>query len=650
MKRFLLLLAAMAAVYCQQFGDNPNTGTQYNRDDPYNRDQNPYNRDNNSNNRDNQYGNTPYGNNRDQYGNNQYGNNNSQRYDNNNNRDRYNNNNNNYDPNKRYNNDNQYNRDNNTYNFSSGNNNYNQQYGNNNPQYNNRQLDNNNNNRQYDNNNQYNNNNNNDRYNTNNDRFNTNSDRNFEEQYGNNRQFGNNDNTECCEEYCYTDDREPYIFFASKTSYEALDKRSGFQHNIPDCTPVQMWSLNRHGTRLPGRRTIEALRKLQQIQQEIVKNHEERRSYPDKGRLCPKDYDLLKRWRWNDTIREDRASDLTSEGVNELKMLARRYKAKFPQVLQEQYNERSYYFQYTDTDRTHDSYQAYIDGLFNQESYRVHGTSFPDDRLLKAFDTCRAYKEQVKYNPRTYEQHRLFTERPEYRELVSNVFKRLGFRYTLNASIVDDMYDMCRFEKAWNVLKPSPWCSAFNKNQLKLLEYAEDLISYYEAGYGNEINQKVGCGPLKDMYERFQKTVDGYGDGNKATFLFTHSDTIAATLSAMGIAKDPQPLRADNYYQQTRRMWKQSNILPYASNLVAVLYQCRSNSYKVMFYLNEQPVEFPECQVGLCNWDVVKQKYQYTVDNCNMGFCDYNSAPKPSSPLLAFTISAIVCLLFNRAW
>jgi hypothetical protein len=32
----------------------------------------------------------------------------------------------------------------------------------------------------------------------------------------------------------------------------------------------------------------------------------------------------------------------------------------------------------------------------------------------------------------------------------------------------------------------------FNKEQLKLLEYAEELKYFYNGGYGNELNCKVG--------------------------------------------------------------------------------------------------------------------------------------------------------------
>jgi multiple inositol-polyphosphate phosphatase/2,3-bisphosphoglycerate 3-phosphatase len=114
----------------------------------------------------------------------------------------------------------------------------------------------------------------------------------------------------------------------------------------------------------------------------------------------------------------------------------------------------------------------------------------------------------------------------------------------------------------------------FNKEQLKLLEYAEDLKYYYKGGYGNELNGKVGCPPLKDLYEKFEATVNsGNNNGNKVTVFFTHSITIQTFLTAMGIAKDYQPLTAENYYQQQRRKWRTSTIDPVASNLAAVLYE-----------------------------------------------------------------------------
>lgn len=62
---------------------------------------------------------------------------------------------------------------------------------------------------------------------------------------------------------------------------------------FPDCTPVQFWSLIDQGTSLPEARRIRALRELENLHREVRQNYEERRSYPDKGKLCVDDFRLF---------------------------------------------------------------------------------------------------------------------------------------------------------------------------------------------------------------------------------------------------------------------------------------------------------------------------------------------------------------------
>lgn len=66
------------------------------------------------------------------------------------------------------------------------------------------------------------------------------------------------------------------------------------------------------------------------------------------------------------------------------------------------------------------------------------------------------------------------------------------------------MYEMCRFEKAWNINATSPWCAAFSKRELTILEYREDLDYYYWSGPGRDINAKLGCPLMKDLFQNFQ--------------------------------------------------------------------------------------------------------------------------------------------------
>lgn len=443
------------------------------------------------------------------------------------------------------------------------------------------------------------------------------------------------DQGDCCEDYCYVDDHEPYLYFGTKTAYENLNRRvNSNQHIIPECKPVKFWSINRHGTAFPDADTIRMMRNINKLHEDIIRNHEQRRTYPDKGRLCPSDYDLFKRWRFNESISERNANSLARQGVEDLRLLARRYKAKYPELLQN-YDERAYTFEYSP--ENHGSFQAYVEGLFEQDAYKVHANIINGDKLTKPTQNCPKWQELENNQFASMSEVQRFKEMPDYKKMVVDVFRRLGYRFSPNASVIQEIYDLCRYEKAWNPQPKAPWCIAFNKNQLKLLEYVEDLTSYYKSGYGNRMAERIGCSPLKDLYEGFERYVNGNPDGNKASFIFSNTNTFQSTLVALGIDKDYTTLKADNYYQQMKRNWKSSLISPFAANLVATLYECnRDDKYRVMFFLNEVPVDFPDCSVGLCNWSIVQKKYQGIVRDCNIeNFCGGRGAAVKNYATLA---------------
>ena len=127
---------------------------------------------------------------------------------------------------------------------------------------------------------------------------------------------------------------------------------------------------------------------------------------------------------------------------------------------------------------------------------------------------------------------------------------------------------MCRFNQAWQLQDPSPWCIAFTPNNVKILEYKEDLAYYYKSGYGSELNTKISCSAVKDMIDRLESTANP-----TAIAYFTHSSAIQLLLVALGAAVDNDALRADNYYQMGRRSWKTSEIGPFAANLAAIKYE-----------------------------------------------------------------------------
>lgn len=204
-------------------------------------------------------------------------------------------------------------------------------------------------------------------------------------------------------------------------------------------------------------------------------------------------------------------------------------------------------------------------------------------------------------------------------QLVDNVSQRLGFKASLNKHQVFDMYNMCIYEQAWDLLTPSPWCAAFKPDHFHDLEYLEDLRNYYRSGYGRKANERVLCSLVNDMLNHLNSN-----DQPNAIAYFTHSSSLFLFLTALQAFKDDIPLRADNYQNITKRKWHTSKISPFASHVTAVKYDCPNDieQEKVKFLLNENPIEFEWCNDGLCDSRNVRERYkEFAHTDCDKYFC-----------------------------
>lgn len=205
----------------------------------------------------------------------------------------------------------------------------------------------------------------------------------------------------------------------------------------------------------------------------------------------------------------------------------------------------------------------------------------------------------------------------------------------------------CRYDQAWMLDKPSAWCAAFTQSQVDDLEYLMDLDTYYRHGYGNELNKRLSCAAVNDMIEHLETDNEP-----SAIAYFTHSESVEELLTALQAVKDSDTLRADNYYSMSRRKWRTSEIAPFASNFAAVKYSCPNEVQrdKVMFFLNEKPLYFDWCKVGLCDVSEIKERYkEYTDANCDEYFCSGYSAGNSlyTNTMYVLTIPAMIKTLFS---
>lgn len=62
-------------------------------------------------------------------------------------------------------------------------------------------------------------------------------------------------------------------------------------------------------------------------------------SFPTDGHMCNKDLDNLKKWKPREYIVFERAKVLAPQGVEDMRLLARRLQSSFPHLLQPNSNE-----------------------------------------------------------------------------------------------------------------------------------------------------------------------------------------------------------------------------------------------------------------------------------------------------------------------
>nr|XP_031837082.1 multiple inositol polyphosphate phosphatase 1-like [Nomia melanderi] len=419
-------------------------------------------------------------------------------------------------------------------------------------------------------------------------------------------------------DYCFADENDPYLYMATKTAYHFVHAGKTRFQDVPNCEAKQVWMLATHGTRCATKMEISEMLSLTEIQNQIINNHDTRGN----GRMCDRDLENLKRWKPDDYLVPARAEVLTPQGVEDMRLLARRLQSNFPHLLQstpENVTPENFMFK---TAGGRDSMEQFVKGIFGDTDAVFMEEVSMNDTLLSAYKTCNIWDSD--YNNVSTEAVSKFEEEPEFQTLIQNISRRLGFLYHISKRSILTMYDMCRYEKSWTVTKLSPWCAVFNKEELSVLEYREDLYYYYKAGYGREINAQLGCTLLQDMMNHFWKVEkDQEMTEPKGVFYFTDIISLQNLLTTLNINKDQTHLTAYNYKDMTKRQWRTSFISPFAANLIAVLYKCDGDSQpnKVMFYLAEKLVRLDGCNVGLCNWEHFKQKFNPIINQCNLNAC-----------------------------
>ncbi|KAJ8728327.1 hypothetical protein PYW08_016712 [Mythimna loreyi] len=458
---------------------------------------------------------------------------------------------------------------------------------------------------------------------------------------------------------CISSERNPYFQFGDMTPYifSNIDKPTMKTYVIPGCKPIAFWMLQRHGSHNPTAKEFEELPKLADLRNNILSNYNQSNFRNSNHRICGDDLKLLKQWQWNTRINVTFAEDLTTQGYMMTQQLAQTWKSRFPGLFST--TRTDYLFKFADDRRSMSSFKTFSEGLFGENP----GSDIPkenDEKLLRPYKFCPTWVKTVAENNDTLSQVNIFESKMDYKQMLTNISLRLGFNYDLEKETILQIYKMCRYNKAWEDTKNSPWCAAFTREDLKRLEYAEDLAAYYKYGYGNPLNKDVGCTTVKDFMSFFENYVgkdEKPANVPRAVIQLTESPSLLTTLTAMGAHLDTAPLTGDNYHSALvqSRKWTTSNISPYNANLVAVLHKCTQNGnfqvnedYQVLFLENERPLDIAGCRVGLCDWSLVKNRFGDVANKCDLQFCNNANKLNGLSAISFAAISFIVRYAVTR--
>ncbi|NXT21624.1 MINP1 phosphatase, partial [Syrrhaptes paradoxus] len=414
-------------------------------------------------------------------------------------------------------------------------------------------------------------------------------------------------------------------YFGTKSRYEevnphlmedplSLGPSAGSSRLPAACAPLQLRAVVRHGTRYP---TAGQIRRLGELHARLLRRPT---AAPATAAACPAAANLSAWQMWYEESLDGR---LAPQGQRDMEHLARRLAARFPALFAPR---RRLALASSSKHRCLQSAAAFRRGLGPSLSLGDEEEVEVNDSLMRFFDRCAKFVALVEENDAAMCQVNAFKEGPEMAKVLEKVASALCLPVEeLNADLVQVAFLTCSYELAVKNVT-SPWCSLFTEEDAKVLEYLNDLKQYWKRGYGYDINSRSSCILFQDIFQHLNKAVEESKSSKPISSPLIvqvgHAETLQPLLALMGFFKDDEPLRANNYVRQTDRKFRSGRIVPYAANLVFVLYHCdqvktSEEEYQVQMLLNEKLMSFHHLNETISTYADLKDYYKDILENCH---------------------------------
>ncbi|TYK30325.1 multiple inositol polyphosphate phosphatase 1-like isoform X1 [Cucumis melo var. makuwa] len=392
----------------------------------------------------------------------------------------------------------------------------------------------------------------------------------------------------------------------------------------PDgCIPIHLNLVARHGTRAPTKKRIKELNNLEK-QLEMLLSAAARN-----GLSLHKVPSWLKGWKspWREKVN---GGELIPEGEQELYDLGIRTRKLFPDLLSDDYHPDIYTIKATQIPRASASAVAFGMGLFRgrgslgldrHRAFSVVSESRASDTMLRFFDCCQRYEDYRKNQEPEVEKRR----EPVLDDISKSLTERYGLNFTWQH--ISSLWFLCKQEASLLDITDQA-CGMFSLSEVALLEWTDDMEVFILKGYGNSLNYRMGVPLLQDIVQSMEKAITAK-EGTH-THLKGQCWKLYLLCSIFLLAEKQVPgsyekarLRFKQIQREqslqlpprppATRIWKGSDVAPFAGNNMLVLYSCPatnlSDEYFVQVLHNEEPIAMPGCDgLNFCPFQMFKDK------------------------------------------
>ncbi|CAG0914749.1 unnamed protein product [Notodromas monacha] len=323
-----------------------------------------------------------------------------------------------------------------------------------------------------------------------------------------------------------------YTGMSTKTPYAFLmtTDQNKVKADPPGCTPLTFMMLGRHGTRYPSNEDVLVATKLLPVLINATLTAHEK---SNRGTLTPDVLRDFRQWRLPFPMGAD--DQIHPIGIEEWHILAETYRTRFSSFLNKNLENTDIKFISSYKNRTIASAEAFADGLFGDNG---HVISIEDKtKILRFYKYCQRWKEEIDENPETsLFEARNFEKSCPFQDMLDRVTAKLGLDRRLSPLDIEIIYGECQMETAHcpccksfypstaseqimldemngfhhldsetcrTCAMPSPWCKIFSEDDLKVLEFWDDLKKYWQDGYGHSLNYEQSCLLIKELVDQF---------------------------------------------------------------------------------------------------------------------------------------------------